>query len=237
MDFAPTGDAAIGHDEDGDGVPDELDDCPHVPGPQLDSDGDGVGDACDPEPSMPRQHRALFAAMTPDDQPFALTGDWTQTDDALHFSGNGYGAVALPLVATSLQVTLGYDILADEGTGVQHQLALGPNNGIANAPSYFVELNDVNGEHRASVSFFDGSGYTSVAMQPLPDNVHPGRVTLTETMIANTSVGLDGGWVGEIYQLVAPVADYGAIAQLVSNVNNLSVDLRYAFAVTTDPGP
>ena len=37
-------------DSDGDGVPDDLDNCPTVPNPdQADNDGDGVGDACDLE--------------------------------------------------------------------------------------------------------------------------------------------------------------------------------------------
>jgi hypothetical protein len=53
------------HDEDGDGVDDACDVCPHVPDPlQLDSDGDGVGDACDPEPNNPRQHFVLFATIS-----------------------------------------------------------------------------------------------------------------------------------------------------------------------------
>ncbi len=38
-------------DGDGDGVPDELDNCPEAPNPtQIDADGDRVGDACDVEP-------------------------------------------------------------------------------------------------------------------------------------------------------------------------------------------
>ena len=35
-------------DSDADGVPDSVDNCPHVSNPdQTDSDGDGIGDACD----------------------------------------------------------------------------------------------------------------------------------------------------------------------------------------------
>ncbi|MDB4956857.1 MAG: repeat domain protein [Myxococcales bacterium] len=63
-----------GHDEDGDGVDDACDVCPHVPDPtQLDTDGDRVGDACDPEPMLPRQHIVLF-------DPFVtLSSDWLAT--------------------------------------------------------------------------------------------------------------------------------------------------------------
>lgn len=45
-------------DTDGDGVPDDRDNCPTVPNPdQADSDGDGIGDACDncPEAANPDQ--------------------------------------------------------------------------------------------------------------------------------------------------------------------------------------
>jgi hypothetical protein len=43
--------APTGGDTDGDGVPDDQDNCPTVANPdQTDTDGDGLGDACDPTP-------------------------------------------------------------------------------------------------------------------------------------------------------------------------------------------
>jgi len=45
---APGGAAATTSDRDGDGIPDDVDNCPDVPNPdQLDSNGNGIGDACD----------------------------------------------------------------------------------------------------------------------------------------------------------------------------------------------
>jgi hypothetical protein len=48
-------------DRDGDGIPDDADDCPDIwnpirpmdDGKQSDVDGDGIGDACDPQPLGP----------------------------------------------------------------------------------------------------------------------------------------------------------------------------------------
>lgn len=49
------------HDEDGDGIRDACDVCPHIADPaQADSDGDRVGDACDPEPTNARQTIVFF---------------------------------------------------------------------------------------------------------------------------------------------------------------------------------
>lgn len=54
-------DGPVGHDEDGDGIPDARDNCPvDQNADQLDTDGDGVGDACDVHPSTPGDKLAVF---------------------------------------------------------------------------------------------------------------------------------------------------------------------------------
>jgi hypothetical protein len=51
-------------DSDGDGIPDELDNCPNLPNPdQKDSDFDGVGDACS-SPTLQRNTSAFLQALT-----------------------------------------------------------------------------------------------------------------------------------------------------------------------------
>lgn len=46
--YCPNGQYYVSEDRDGDGIPDEEDNCPFTPNPeQEDSDGDGIGDSCD----------------------------------------------------------------------------------------------------------------------------------------------------------------------------------------------
>jgi hypothetical protein len=223
--------SAIGHDEDGDGVPDAIDVCPCIPDPaQLDSDGDGVGDACDPEPTIPRQHLALFATMQPGDQPFATsgTGTWSQAADALHFDGNSDGQLVLPIVLGNAQLAMGIDVLAVGPGMVQHELALSAR--PASAPFDFVILNEGPGYSNAGVSRFDGTNYAQVAGGALAVPFHVGAVFLQATEIVGVEVRFDGGWAGE-YSATDTTAMYqgGSLIQL--DENNLTIDVRYICAV------
>jgi hypothetical protein len=77
------------HDEDGDGVLDDCDNCPAVTNPnQADADGDGVGDACDPELGE-QDTLVLF-------DPFLTVSGWTPTTGI--WSGLG-DAVETPMTA------------------------------------------------------------------------------------------------------------------------------------------
>ena len=239
IDFDATGSSdattATGHDEDGDGVPDSIDDCPCIADPQqLDSDGDGVGDACDPEPMNPRQHLALFASMQPTDQPFTLGGDgtWTQEADAVHFDGNTDGECHGPLAVTNVQVTWTIEILTVLGTGVQHQLAVSEQMPPVAAPYYFGELNESGGSSDAGISYFDGTSYTEEAVQPLATGMmHPGAVIMTMTEIAGQQVQFDGGWPGEPYTQTFSTALYTGGTRLMLSDNNLEADLLSVCAV------
>lgn len=131
-DVPTTGDGAadaIAHDEDGDGIDDAVDDCPHVADPgQLDSDGDGVGDACDPNPMAAGDRIVFFDPFT------GARPEWTWTGPAPAFAGDSAdvtataGRVTGSLAATPDQHDLysyGGRIVAI-GTGEKHlMLGLG----------------------------------------------------------------------------------------------------------------
>ncbi|MBV8758789.1 MAG: thrombospondin type 3 repeat-containing protein [Deltaproteobacteria bacterium] len=89
----PEIDAAVGgctlgsaHDDDGDCVPDALDNCPGLPNPdQLDRDADLIGDACDPDPIRRGNVLVLFVPNSdPDTQSnWSFNGAWSVGADVL----------------------------------------------------------------------------------------------------------------------------------------------------------
>lgn len=107
-------------DQDGDGVPDAMDNCPTVPNPDqhdedgdrlgdvcdpcpvsttnTDTDGDGVGDACDPHPSSPGDKLALFEGFGRGiPAGWATAGTWGATSDDATVSVGGF---VLPVSST-----------------------------------------------------------------------------------------------------------------------------------------
>ena len=92
--------APIGHDEDGDGVDDACDVCPHRPDPdQADRDGDGVGDACDPAPDVARQRLVVFDPFT------TLAAPWGREAGGADIESNGDALVLAPAAGEGRAVT------------------------------------------------------------------------------------------------------------------------------------
>jgi len=231
----------IGHDEDGDGVADVDDVCPHLAGSQLDRDGDRVGDDCDPNPTVARDMIAVFATMMPGDQPFKTTsndGTWTQLEDAWQFTGvaqpDDYlnSRIDVPLVLGDVRAAIGVDVLARIDPANQHQIALFAQR---QPPEYFVELNEVADAtvSQASVTFFDGTNYTTASAQELAGGIHVGAVTLQTTQRVGIGVRLDGGWPGELYTAEITDALYQGATTVGVNFNNLHVEIRWLIVITS----
>lgn len=228
----------LGHDEDGDGVPDVDDNCPHLSGSLADADGDGVGDLCDPAPGAANAIR-LFATMVPGDQPFSINpftdGTFTQEPDALRFSGAAqpplYSGLTMPLTAGDVRVAIGVDVttVLPTTTGQQNQFALAA---ADQPPLYFVELLDIEGQfQRAQVTLFDGTNYTGTASADLASGLHTGALVLQTTQIVGVSVTLDAGWPGESYNAQVMDGVYQGATRIEINTNNVHYEIRYLIVI------
>ena len=84
-DNCPTVPNADQRDHDADGRGDACDVCPHIADDGADADGDGVGDACDPRPHDPGDRIALFDGFYDAPAWPAVLGDdtWTLADGGL----------------------------------------------------------------------------------------------------------------------------------------------------------
>ena len=217
------------HDEDGDGIDDALDNCPHMAGSTADGDSDGVGDICDPHPMTAGDHIGLFSTLEPGTSPFDDITGFTEDPDGLHWSGST--SIFLTRPVGSARVELGFDILAILGTG-QHQIALGVDRGAE--PYYFAEINDDSGgtvHHVAVFSYDSTNGYLLLGKTDAP-LLHTGRglsrVDLNATTHEYTTVA---GWDGELYTATAATPLYDGGTKLHYALNGLELVLRYIIII------
>lgn len=231
--FGDTPDAPTGHDEDGDGIPDRLDPCPHVAGDLTDTDGDGVGDACDPEPGVPAEHFLVFATMQPGDQPFDDATGFDQEPDALHAAGDAGTTITLPLGTE--RVDIGFEIRGLVGSG-QHQVGSGIDRDGA-LPYYFTELNQNTTLADAAIVSYDSTNGYVLLDSRTTNGMHPGVGFLRYDAIAGNSpaFALLTGWTGELYSAhaAAPAYQGGTKVRLV--LNGLDIAIRYVAIIETTP--
>ena len=109
--------AKIARDSDGDGIPDDIDNCPTVPNAdQLDSNGDGFGDACvDPSVDLPPDLDLIIGAD-------AVIGDGTTFEDGVEI---GDDAQIGSLVQFKQDVTVGDNVVLGDETIVEFNVTLG----------------------------------------------------------------------------------------------------------------
>ncbi len=223
IDAPPMDVASIGHDEDGDGIGDGIDLCPHVAGDGADGDGDGVGDACDPAPASGGDRIRMFSTLAAGDHPFRELGPLVQEADGLRFTGVTLDLdIEMPL--SNGRFELGFEILGRVGMG-QHQIA----SGVQSAdPYYFVELNENFGAMNVAITSYDGiNGYVNHD-RVMTAGVHPGVGLLRyDTSTAPQQFRAVVGWVGELYTVSASTPGFtgGTVLRVV--VNGLDVVLRY----------
>jgi hypothetical protein len=232
-------DALSGHDEDGDGVPDSFDVCPHLAGNQSDTDLDQVGDACDPNPLIAGDQIALFLTMQPGDQPLSINpatqGVFTQGSDGLlvdgDLGGNFFAGLQLPISAGNVRIDMGVDISAVGNATQQHELAVSTTTLV---PNYFGEINEdlPLAFSYVEVTYFDGSNFNGADLVPLANGVHTGAVHIQLDEVINTSVTFKAEWPGEPYTAMVSDNLYQSSDLLQININNLQLEIRYVCMIT-----
>ena len=227
-----TVDALTGHDEDGDGIPDSIDPCPHLAGDATDTDGDGVGDACDPEPTLPNEHWILFATMQPGDQPFDDASAFEQKADSLHIIGDVQPVITRTF--GTVRVDIGFTVNALTAAA-QHQVAAGLDNSMA-SEYYFGELNEnTTASDVAVVQYDTTNGYVQFDPQ-MPPAFHTGVGYFRLDAVTGGAPRYDlvAGWTGEVYQSMAATAAYTGGQDLRFAFNGMDIDSRYLALIATN---
>ena len=235
----PGGDGpALGHDEDGDLVPDAIDVCPHVPdADQLDTDGDGVGDACDPRPDVPGEQLVLFATFEDDEPPIEIEGGggaWTIEGDALRYAGTGFMYLFADLeLGTRGIVAVGADLMGT--TGAVHQISIMVRTrGVA--PYGYVELYSMSGVHYVASSYYNGASHQPLMMTALPQGIPTGAITLSHEVRpegGQRRSSIVGAWTST-YQASAVVPLTAPTNELEINARGFDLAIRYVVAIRSD---
>jgi hypothetical protein len=159
----------VGHDEDGDGIDDACDVCPHIVDPdQADRDGDGVGDVCDPHVDQPIDHIALFDPFTSKLPLWTFNGTSTYTGDAISVQATGgtwAGIPALPSL-TNDAFAIGGRVTQLGTNSQQVTLAITPS--LGNPAEYYCEVQGA-GSYELKLTYsYDQMTYHFLGAVPVP---------------------------------------------------------------------
>jgi hypothetical protein len=228
-------DAVTGHDEDGDGVPDVVDNCPHVANAdQADTDGDGVGDECDPLPTTPTEHIAYFDPIVSD--PFQLNDAalFTATGDAIVADGStGAAVMILPLAIGNDLIQIGGSIV-ELGDISGRQISMSSTTDITD-PYDYAELFQDDDVHYVALSHFTGSDYAPIQADDLGADVPTGSLVFAWSPAASTqSAALVVELGNAAFSAQTPLDVSPAGSALQVSVSKLVVQIDYIVEIETD---
>jgi hypothetical protein len=219
------------HDEDGDGVVDSCDVCPHLADvAQTDTDGDRVGDACDPEIDQPRQRIAIF-------DPFTSIAAWTPIStvvpesDGVSLGGVGLtGSLRRDFVPTTDTLVIGARTFA---TGTGQRLFAIIFKEVADGKAFYCELFEDPNAMLLLTYTLDGMTF-----------VHPDFVGTSALANGRGALAVAIDATSGTCQLAWNAMTYSATGARPSEIDlqvvalyaeNVDVDLDYFLQIRTDP--
>jgi hypothetical protein len=182
----------VGHDEDGDGIDDACDVCPHLADAnQADGDGDRVGDACDPEPANPRQQIVMFDPFMTLDASWTNSGGTQGSDEIVLDARGATSKVIYRAIAPTHDLFIVGLVTGAADAGTHHvSIVTFPTTGNGDA---YCEMYDTGASTMTQFTWtFDNSTYMHAGSQAWTNRLANGTGTfayeVTSTAVACTSV-------------------------------------------------
>jgi hypothetical protein len=224
-----------GHDEDGDGVDDACDVCPHISDPdQADRDGDGVGDVCDPHIDQPIDHITLFDPFTSKLSFWSFPqGMPTYTGDAITVTAIGgfwSGFPAGPSLTNDAFAIGGH--VTQLGTSNAQQVALQIAPGPSAATGYYFELEGIPDSYYLKLTYTCGT--TTCFYNPVRVPLQAGAAVTMELQQESGELGSTGSVAGMSESGMGPVpTGIGNVVNWVQ-VIDAEVELDYFIQIHSD---
>ena len=219
------------HDEDGDGVDDTCDVCPHVGDNQRDTDGDGVGDACDPTP-QPTEQLVFFDPFTAERSEWMFVGPYWFANDVLHVPGASGVTVQQRLVAPPGHDL--YELAGEVGTAgvLDRQLAIELVGNVV-TENLYCEIYEASDRTYASITYYDGTFHprgSQTLQSPLSNGTARMRFRVTPSLAT-----CDVEWAGQAAQIVGDVPPGFVTTLAFIQQRRLDFDLRWFAQIRTLP--
>lgn len=225
----------VGHDEDGDGVDDACDGCPHIADPdQPDMDHDGVDDACDPHPTVPGDAIVFF-------DPFITVRPvWMPENGAAPVSdGEGWPVSAIgSFWAVTRTVTSVHDLfqigahIGSAGSGAgQFAVAINDVNNLGDR--FFCSLYNSGSAETVSMgwTYSPGSGF-STNEAPATWPLENGSAAIAIRELGDDEVACTGQWQGTINaQGIIPTGT--PTTAMGFAVQNMDAEIDYAIQISS----
>lgn len=213
-------------DEDGDGVDDACDVCPHLVDGQQDEDLDGVGDLCDPQPSIPAEYIAWFDGFNSSLPEWATSNPLVGGQMVIDVTASDSSSV-LDLGGSHWRIDLGGEIV--EVGPAPHQLLVSGQ--VAANESYYVEVIDSGGGRRRSLMHDIDTMYTELDGITEPGTAVPvGRLVVELSNLPDQLRGTLGFEANTTYMSSPGIGTIDTFRHVLY-VQGLSVVLDYAVVI------